>query len=197
MCNPGVEQASPTLHVPPHDAASTTAKPYSSSFMSIFSAALYLVVSASMGFFNKALLSVYGFDYPMVVLTYQMATALVLLVALRLVGVMEVSELRLEKARQIAPVAFLYAANVAFGLASLSKLNVPMYNTLKRMTPLVVLVLGVTLDRKKPGANTLTAVVVTVAGCVVAGAGDLSFDLGGYVYAMLSCLLQGGYILNV
>jgi len=72
-----------------------------------------------------------------------------------------------------------------------------MYNTLKRMTPLVVIVLGVTLDRKRPTRNVVIAVAVTVSGCVVAGAGDLSFDLGGYIFAIMSCLLQAGYLFCV
>ena len=38
------------------------------------------------------------------------------------------------------PVTLLYVGNVAFALMSLQNLNIPMYNTLKRMTPVIVLV---------------------------------------------------------
>ena len=37
------------------------------------------------------------------------------------------------------PVAVLYNLNVAFALASLTNLNIPMYNTMKRLTPSLVL----------------------------------------------------------
>ena len=37
------------------------------------------------------------------------------------------------------PVTLLYVGNVAFALMSLQNLNIPMYNTLKRMTPVIVL----------------------------------------------------------
>ena len=38
------------------------------------------------------------------------------------------------------PVTLLYVGNVAFALMSLQNLNIPMYNTLKRMTPVIILV---------------------------------------------------------
>ena len=40
----------------------------------------------------------------------------------------------------LMPVTLLYVGNVAFALMSLQNLNIPMYNTLKRMTPVIVLV---------------------------------------------------------
>lgn len=38
---------------------------------------------------------------------------------------------------------------------------------------------------------------MVVVGCIVAGVGDLTFDLYGYVFAFLSCLAQAGYLLLV
>ena len=53
------------------------------------------------------------------------------------------------------PVALLYNANVAFALASLGKMNIPMYNTMKRLTPALVLghdyfLSGAGVSRKRP-----------------------------------------------
>ena len=36
----------------------------------------------------------------------------------------------------------------------------------------------------------ISSVLVTVSGCLVAGFGDLAFDLTGYTYALTSCGLQ-------
>ncbi len=41
------------------------------------------------------------------------------------------------------------------------------------------------------------AVALVVLGCVVAGLGDLEFDVWGYVYALLSCSFQAAYLLIV
>ena len=126
-------------------------------------ALFYLVVSASMGFFNKCLLTTYSFDFPMVVLGFQMLAALLLLLPLRLLGVIDNSAITCEKCRKITPVTLLYSANVMFGLMSLSKLNIPMYNTLKRMTPVIVLLFGLT-EGKRPATNIAVAVGITTLG---------------------------------
>ena len=38
---------------------------------------------------------------------------------------------------------------------------------------------------------------MVVAGCVVAGVGDLTFDPAGYMFAVLSCTCQAAYLLLV
>lgn len=45
-----------------------------------------------------------------------------------------------QRAYSLAPVTLLYVSNVAFALMGLQNLNIPMYNTLKRLTPVIVLV---------------------------------------------------------
>lgn len=53
--------------------------------------------------------------------------------------------LHLQRAWSLAPVTLLYVSNVAFALMGLQNLNIPMYNTLKRLTPVIVLVARVSL----------------------------------------------------
>ena len=122
----------------------------------------YLVVSASMGFFNKCLLTTYSFEFPMVVLGFQMLAALLLL-PIRLLGVIDNSAITCEKCRKITPVMLLYSANMMFGLMSLSKLNIPMYTTLKRMTSVIVLLFGLA-EGKRPATNIVVAVGITTLG---------------------------------
>ena len=52
-----------------------------------------------------------------------------------------------QRAWSLMPVTLLYVGNVAFALMSLQNLNIPMYNTLKRMTPVIVLVTKVHFPR--------------------------------------------------
>lgn len=102
-----------------------------------------------------------------------------------------------DRARHLLPVTLLYTANTGFALAGLQALNIPMYNALKRLSPIIVLVLKALMTRKAPSTGTTLSVTVIVAGCVVAASGDLAFDARGYVCALLSCLLQASYLLLV
>lgn len=159
-------------------------------------ASFYGISAVSLAFANKAILSGYGWKESNAMLTLQMvvaAAAVQLLAALRLV---DLQPLSLSRARTLLPVAFLYASNTAFALASLDGLSLPMYTTLKRMTP--AFVLAADAARGKPaGRSTVAAVAVTLLGCVAAGAGDLAFDPKAYAMGTASCALQTAYLVCV
>ncbi|KAG2451613.1 hypothetical protein HYH02_003394 [Chlamydomonas schloesseri] len=70
-----------------------------------------------------------------------------------------------------------------------------MYNTLKRLTPVIVLVMKGVMDQRMPDLATTLSVLLIVGGCLVAGAGDLSFNGNGYSLAALCALMQATYIL--
>ena len=65
-----------------------------------------------------------------------------------------------QHAWSLMPVTLLYVGNVAFALMSLQNLNIPMYNTLKRMTPVIVLVTKV-IPMRQPHITTNTSARVT------------------------------------
>ncbi len=53
------------------------------------------------------------------------------------------------------------------------------------------------IRRRWPDRTILLAVLMVVVGCVVAGVGDLSFQMTGYIFALLSCTAQAAYLLLV
>ena len=77
-------------------------------------------------------------------------------------------------------------------------MSVPTYNTLKRMTPAIVLISNrVFRLRPNPSRAVVLTIVVVVFGCLVAGYGDLEFDPLGYVMGLTSCGLQAAYMICV
>jgi solute carrier family 35 protein len=159
-------------------------------------AALYAGTAVSLAFVNKAVLSVYNFKESNAMLLLQMLAAAGSVYALRARGVIDVAPLSLARARALAPIAALYCSNTAFALASLDGLSVPIYTTLKRLTPACVL-LAHAASGRPPTRDVAASVLITVLGCVLAGAGDLAFDPAAYAYACASCALQTCYLLSV
>lgn len=51
--------------------------------------------------------------------------------------------------------------------------------------------------RRWPQPQVSLSVLLVVAGCVVAGLGDLAFDPAGYLFALGSCTMQAAYLLLV
>lgn len=164
-------------------------------FLGVLAAFLFAGTSVTMNFVNKATLMVFGL--PNTLLLLQMVFAVIILVPLREAKLLVFPGFRWEKAVTLLPVTVLYTANVGFSLLGLRSLNVPMYQALKRLNPVITLTAKSLMDRQLPAWQVALSVVMIVAGCVVASLGDLTFDLMGYTYALLSCLLQSCYLILV
>ncbi|EHA8589518.1 putative UDP-galactose/UDP-glucose transporter 7 [Cocos nucifera] len=100
-------------------------------------------------------------------------------------------------AKKLLPVSVFYNANVAFALASLKGVNIPMYIALKRLTPLAVLVAGSFSGKARPPTQVSLSVVFTAVGVIIAALGDFSFDLFGYSMALTSVFFQTMYLILV
>lgn len=161
----------------------------------LFSASLYGVVGLVMGIANKAVLQMWPFSNTLLML--QMATSIILIYGMTFAGLIQVRPLELKAARNLASVVFFYNANVAFALAAVRSLSIPVYHVMKRLTPVIILVAKYCSGEGPPPLQVTLSVLTVVAGCILAGLGDLSFDAIGYMMAMTSCALQAAYLLLV
>ncbi len=80
---------------------------------------------------------------PTAILFVQLATTVLALRATAAFGLLRLPPLTAARAKQLLPISLCYALHAALVLWSLAFLNVPMYNTLKRTTPVLVLVFKV------------------------------------------------------
>lgn len=78
-----------------------------------------------------------------------MATTLLVHIARR-TGHTKAKAIEMTTAKKLLPVSLFYNANVAFALASLKGVNIPMYIAIKRLTPLAVLITGFFSGKGKP-----------------------------------------------
>lgn len=94
-----------------------------------------------------------------------MATSVIILFTLRLLRVIEMRSPDLKSAKSLFWVVFLYNANVAFALAAVQALSIPVYNVMKRLTPVVILTLKFfVFGGEKPPIKILLSVLTVVSG---------------------------------
>lgn len=166
-----------------------------SSFLSLFAAVSYGIASMAMVFINKAIVMQYA--HSMTLLTVQqLATALLIHLG-RQTGLTTARATDVQTAIRLLPVSLFYNANVAFALASLKGVNIPMYIAIKRLTPLAVLIAGHFSGKRKPSTQVTLSVLLTAAGVLIAALGDFSFDLMGYGLALTSVFFQTMYLVLV
>ncbi|KAF4347918.1 hypothetical protein G4B88_021846 [Cannabis sativa] len=65
-------------------------------------------------------------------------------------GYTKAKGLEMSTAKKLLPVSLFYNANVAFALASLKGVNIPMYIAIKGLTPLAVLIDGFFSGKGRP-----------------------------------------------
>eukprot|EP00798_Chlamydomonas_sp_ICE-L_P015564 gene15564-21661_t len=134
-------------------------------------------------------------DAPNFLLLLQLLTVLSIVYTARACKWVHTRPFSWQRCRHLLPLSIAYALHAALVLRSLAILNIAIYNTLKRTTPIMVLAAKVVMDRRLPELREACAVALVVSGCVIAGAGDLSFDPVGYALALFCASLQATYIL--
>ncbi|ERN07201.1 hypothetical protein AMTR_s00019p00170070 [Amborella trichopoda] len=162
---------------------------------SLIAALSYGVASMAMVFINKAVLMEY--TYSMTLLTLQQFGTTLLIHFGRVFGFIQAKDVNLRTAKKLLPISLFYNANVAFALASLKGVNIPMYIALKRLTPLAVLVAGFFSGKGRPATQVSLSVILTGIGVIVAAIGDFSIDLFGYSMALTSVFFQTMYLVLV
>ncbi|KAF5726294.1 putative UDP-sugar transporter [Tripterygium wilfordii] len=166
-----------------------------SSYLSLFAALSYGIASMAMVFINKAILMQYG--HSMTLLTLQQLATVLLIHFGREMGYTRARRIDMPTAKKLLPVSLFYNANVAFALASLKGVNIPMYIAIKRLTPLAVLIAGFFTGKGKPTTQVTLSVLLTAGGVIIAALGDFSFDLFGYSMALTSVFFQTMYLVLV
>ncbi|KAL6578575.1 UDP-galactose/UDP-glucose transporter 7 [Orobanche minor] len=164
-------------------------------YLSLFAALSYGIASMAMVFINKAVLVQYA--YSMTLLTLQQLMTAMLIRFGRTMGYMKSGGFNVETAKRLILVSLFYNANVAFALASLKGVNIPMYIAIKRLTPLAVLIAGFFYGKGRPTTQVSLSVLLTAAGVLIAALGDFSFDLFGYGMAFTSVFFQTMYLVLV
>ena len=146
---------------------------------------------------NKALLSTWGFEEVFSLLFAQNLLIVVCLVPFadgHRAGTQPFGLADPKLAKSMLPVSVLCLANVWCGLSALRLSSVPVYQTLKRMSPLPAMGLDALLRNKRFSVPVRISVFTVCAGAFLAGCGDLDWSARGYAFAIASCVLQALYL---
>lgn len=164
-------------------------------YLSLFSALSYGAASMAMVFINKAVVMQYAHSMSLLTLQ-QLATALLIHFG-RVMGYTKARGFDIETAKRLMLVSIFYNANVAFALASLKGVNIPMYIAIKRLTPLSVLIAGFFYGKGRPTTQVTLSVMLIAVGVLIAALGDFSFDPFAYTLAFTSVFFQTMYLVLV
>jgi len=196
-----MQELNSLLEAPAADAAegATASSTCSNYAIPVTAAVAYGAASVVATLGNKALLTTWQFDCVFSLLLLQNALTALLLAALqqsrfsKALG-LNVSPQISSVIRYLAPVSTISLMNVLCGMWALALSSVPIYQTLKRMSPLPAMLLDAACRGKRFSARVRWSVITVCAGAFLAGCGDLDRHVLGYGLALMSCVLQALYL---
>lgn len=169
------------------------------------SATSFFFLSSMMVFGNKYLLTIWGFDFPIILIFIQtIVTLFSLYLVNRRLNIIKINNIfkedfSIKNFKYQYLTALFYSLHTITALKALTGLNIPMYATFKRCGPLFNLMLSYVLFVKQDSNNAkkniinLSIIMMTI-GAIIAGFGDLKFDLKSYLYCGASVIFQAFYL---
>ena len=164
----------------------------------LFTAVFYGICSGSMNFLNKNVLTNWNFQYPRFLMLFQMIFIAIGIDILKLFGVLRAHNYTLSLGMSCWQVSLYFAINTTIALFALTGMNIPMYNALRRCTPIMSLILGKFLLRnQKSTPGIWGSVLIITVGTFIAASGDLNFDQNSYLYGITSVVTQALYLITL
>ena len=137
-------------------------------------------------FFNKLLLTTWGFKFPFFLTMWHMIFATVVTQVLSRTTTMlpAVRENRItynEHMRKFIPMSLLFAISLVLGNSAYKYISVAYIQMLKSSSPVIVLLLAICAGREKPSLIQLLITCTISLGVILSSVGELKFNLLGFI----------------
>lgn len=157
----------------------------------------YGAVSLSMNFANKAVFADTTFSSIPSILVIQFLFTIIVLKFMKYFQLVEYNPVSKELLTELALPSLLYCVNVGLSLSSLSSVSIPVYQVIKRITPVATVLIGRIILGKTESYKIHGSIWMILIGTLVMGTGDLYFNLQAYSMGLGSVLSQTLYLLYI
>lgn len=154
--------------------------------LKIGSALFYGSASFFITVVNKTVLTSYRFPSFLVLSLGQLFASVVVLFGGKQLGFIAFSDFNADIPKKIFPLPLIFLGNMMFGLGGTKALSLPMFAALRRFSILITMLLEMKLLGTRPTFAVQVSVYAMIGGALLAASDDLSFNLPGYVYVMIT-----------
>ncbi|CAJ0932629.1 unnamed protein product, partial [Mesorhabditis belari] len=155
------------------------------------SAFLYAGASLCTHLIAKVVVNRLFFDYPIVILMLQHAAALLLIEVARVTSLIKLTPYSLDRGRHLFLPSVLLSVSSWLSVASLEGIGMPVFDSVKRMTAIFVLVGGGFVLKRNwsEQKNALSIVVISLATALTVNF-DLNMDRFSLFYGLIAAITQ-------
>lgn len=158
----------------------------SAQMMKISSALFYGAASFMITVVNKTVLTSYRFPSFLVLSLGQLFASVIILFVGKSIKLVSFPDFSADIPKKIFPLPLIFLGNMMFGLGGTQALSLPMFAALRRFSILMTMFLEMKLLGLRPSVAVQISVYAMIAGALLAASDDLSFNLPGYVYVMIT-----------
>lgn len=168
-----------------------------SQMKSLLACTFYAFTSISITFANKAVLAPYEFTSPNIMTLVQMLFSLFFLVTMKAFRLIDYPSINWQTSVHTSPLSISFCGMVVTGLAALKYLNIPMYNSLRRITTLLTMIGESYLLNVRSSTPVQLSVWLMMFGALIASVYDFDFSMIGYILVALNCVFTAAYLLSI
>jgi len=154
--------------------------------MKVSTAVFYGLSSFMITVINKRVLTSYKFPSFLVLSLGQLIASIVVLFSGHKLKVIIVPKMTPDLIKKIFPLPLIYLGNMIFGLGGTQALSLPMFAALRRFSILMTMFLEFYVLKVRPTSAVQASVYLMVGGALLAASDDLSFNLEGYTFIMIT-----------
>lgn len=159
----------------------------SSQAMKVSSAVFYGLSSFLITVINKRVLSSpYKFPSFLVLSLGQLIASIVVLYSGKKLRIVTFPAMSQDLVKKIFPLPLIYLGNMIFGLGGTQALSLPMFAALRRFSVLMTMLLEFYILKIRPTTAVQLSVYSMIGGALLAASDDLSFNLEGYAFIMIT-----------
>ena len=151
--------------------------------------------SFSMMLTNKLLLSSFEFNAPLSLVFIQFIMTVVLIDMATMMDVLVRDPLDWRIVRIWWPVNLIFVGMIVSGFYTLKTLQIPMVTLLKNLTNLLSILGDLLVFGKRYSFGVWASLALMTLSAAVGAVTDLQFDLVGYLWMAINCILTAGYTL--
>lgn len=159
----------------------------SSQAMKVSAAVFYGLSSFLITVINKRVLSSpYKFPSFLVLSLGQLIASIVVLYSGKKLRIVTFPAMSKDLVKKIFPLPLIYLGNMIFGLGGTQALSLPMFAALRRFSVLMTMLLEFYILKIRPTTAVQLSVYSMIGGALLAASDDLSFNLEGYAFIMIT-----------
>ncbi|XP_067646148.1 UDP-sugar transporter UST74c-like [Eurosta solidaginis] len=155
-------------------------------FKKVGSALFYGLSSFMITVVNKTVLTSYMFPSFLFLSLGQLTAAIVVLGIGRRIRLVSFPPLKRNTFLKIFPLPLIFLGNMMFGLGGTKELSLPMFAALRRFSILMTMMLEMKILGARPSVAIQISVYAMIAGALLAASDDLSFNMKGYTFVMIT-----------